>query len=322
MPSSPGARGLIDRLYGGVVPSDEFARAVLMHRAAPPAWPGQCLESWRVEVGAPPRVAWALLVLRPAAPAPSVPVVLTGDACWGQPDDLTRRWFADAGIALAWFNRVELAHDAPDAARAGPLFDHHPHGRFGALSAWAWGLSRSVDVLRQVPGIDAARIAVVGHSRGGKAALLAGACDERIALTVAHNSGAGGAASSVVLGEGAETLADLARAFPHWLGRDAAPQIAAGALQGLDQHLLLARIAPRRLLLIQARGDAWANPEGLRVAARRAAAAWRRAGAAGGLRVVWRDGGHAMGPADWAAVLGAARDLAASGLAQAAGRWS
>jgi dienelactone hydrolase len=253
-------------------------------------------------VGAPAWVTWTLQVLRPSKPTPAVPVVLTGDACWGHPDDAVRRLFADSGVALAWFNRTELAHDAPDAARAGPVFDRYPQARFGAIAAWAWGLGRSVDVLRQIPGIDAACVSVVGHSRGGKAALLAGAADSRIWMTAAHNSGTGGAASSVVTGAGAETLADLARTFPHWLGRDAAQLMATGSLQGLDQHLLLARIAPRRLLLIQARDDAWANPEGLRAAARRAAAAWRSTGAAGGLRVVWRDGGHAMGLADWRVV--------------------
>ncbi len=299
-----GADLLIERLYGGLVPAPTPARTRLLHRHRPQAWQGWLLESWRVEAGTPAWAGWALQLLRPEAGAPA-PVLLTGDACWGHPDDAVKARAVAAGVALAWFNRVELAHDAPDGARAGPVFDQHPGARFGALSAWAWGCSRSVDALLQAPGIDPARIAIVGHSRGGKAALLAGATDARIALTVAHNSGAGGAASSRVLGPGAESLEALAAGFPHWLAADAAQALQAGALEGLDQHLLLACIAPRRLLLIQGEGDAWANPEGVRASARRARARWRRAGAPGAFRLHERPGGHAMGASDWDAVLAA-----------------
>lgn len=249
-------------------------------------------------------------MLRPLVGPPS-PVLLTGDACWGHPDDAVKARAAAAGVALAWFNRVDLAHDAPDGKRAGPLFERDPGARFGALAAWAWACSRSLDALLQIPGIDPARLGFVGHSRGGKAALLAGATDARIALTVAHNSGAGGAASSRVQGPGAESLQALTDAFPHWLATDVAPTLQASALEGLDQHLLLARIAPRRLLLIQARDDAWANPEGVRAVAQRARAAWRRAGAAGGLALKWRDGGHPMGAQDWALAIEAVRALPA-----------
>jgi hypothetical protein len=300
-----GADRLIDRLYGGLVPGREPARASLLHRQRPPSRNGWVLETWRVEVGAPVWVGWALQLLRPES-GPPAPVLLTGDACWGHPDDTVKAGAVAAGVALAWFNRVELAHDAPDGARAGPVFERHPGARFGALSVWAWGCSRSVDTLLQAPGIDPARVAVVGHSRGGKAALLAGATDARIALTVAHNSGAGGAAASHRLGPGAESLAALAAGFPHWLATDIGQSLQTGALDSLDQHLLLAGIAPRRLLLIQARGDAWANPEGVSVVAQRARAAWRRAWAAEGFALRWRDGGHPMGLDDWAAAIDAA----------------
>jgi hypothetical protein len=300
-----GADLLIERLYGGLVPANEPARPLLLHRQRPPTRSGWVLETWRVETGSPPWAAWTLQVLRPEA-GPPAPVLLSGDACWGHPDDAVKARAVAAGVALAWFNRVELAHDAPDGARAGVVLGRHPGARFGALSAWAWGCSRSVDALLQTPGIDPARVAVVGHSRGGKAALLAGATDARIALTVAHNSGAGGAASSRMRSPGAESLAALAAGFPHWLATDIAQTLQAGALDALDQHLLLARIAPRRLLLIQARGDAWANPEGVRAVAQRARAAWRRAGATDAFALIWRDGGHPMGLDDWAAAIEAA----------------
>jgi dienelactone hydrolase len=307
-PSRHGADVLIERLYGGLVPAPAPARARLLHRHRPQTWPGWLLESWRVEAGTPAWAGWTLQLLRPEAGA-AAPVLLSGDACWGHPDDAVKALAVAAGVALAGFNRVELAHDAPDATRAGPVFERHPGARFGALSAWAWAFSRSVDALLGAPGVDPGRIAVVGHSRGGKAALLAGATDTRIALTVAHNSGAGGAASSRVRGPGAESLGALAAGFPHWLATDVAQALQAGVLEGLDQHLLLGRIAPRRLLLIQARGDAWANPEGVRAVAQHARATWRRTGAAGGFALRWREGGHPMGSQDWALAIEAARAL-------------
>ena len=280
------------------MPSGAPARSRLIHQHRPSGCPGSLLESWRVEVGTPAWAAWTLKVLRPQA-GPPAPVLLTGDACWGHPDDAVKAHAAACGVALAWFNRVELAHDAPCSARAGPVHEHHPGARFGALSVWAWGCSRAVDVLLQTPGIDAAQVGVIGHSRGGKAALLAGATDTRIALTVAHNSGAGGAASSKVLGPGSESLQALAAGFPHWLAIDAAQSVRPDAPDMPDQHLLLARIAPRRLLLIQGRDDAWANPEGVRAMAQRARAAWRRAGTAQGFVLRLRAGGHPMGLDDW-----------------------
>lgn len=298
------AERLIDRLYGGLVPVGAAARAHLWHRSRPVACEGSVLENWRVKVGDPPWVAWTIQLLRPDGGA-LAPVLLTGDACWGPPEDGVKARCAAAGVALAWFNRVELAADPPDGSRWGPVFERFSGARFGALSAWAWGYGRAVDALRQVPGLDGTRIGIVGHSRGGKAALLAAATDPRIALTVAHNSGAAGAASSHRLGPGAESLQALATAFPHWLATDFMATLHAGGLEGLDQDALLSCMAPRRLCLIQARGDAWANPEGVQWVVQRAEQAWRRTRAYDDLELAWREGGHPMGLKDWDVALGA-----------------
>lgn len=316
---------LVEILYGGL-PPDPGPGALqvnLLHESLPPQWPGARLQTWRWALADAPGLGCAVQVLLPAGAGP-VPVLLWGDACWAYLGDDARQEALAGGLALAWFNRTELAFDAPQGQRAGPLFERFPKARFGALAAWAWSLSRALDLLRQVPGLDARRVGVVGHSRGGKAALLAGACDERFALVAAHNSGAAGAGSSWDSGPGSEGLEDLAQAFPHWLAAEGQAGRAELATRRLDQDLLLAAVAPRHLLVLQADGDAWADPEGTRKMVTRAARAWSPGPAPSravlgsnapsglmmpGVRLVRRAGGHPMGLADWQQVFGAMQAL-------------
>ncbi|MGA1286928.1 MAG: hypothetical protein ACO305_05260 [Rubrivivax sp.] len=314
-PLSAQAQALIDAVHGGTVgdaaglrDADGWALdAVCLHDWRPARWPGVALQSWRVSVGAPAWATWTLQVLHPPGPGPRA-VLVSGDACWLPPPDKVMTASVDAGIALAWFNRTELAADADDAARTGPVFDRFPQARFGALSVWAWGLQRSVDVLCRMEGIDARRVGVVGHSRGGKAALLAGATDARIWLTAANNSGTAGASSSFRLGRGSETPLALAQRFPHWLAPDALASLGAGQVWPADQDVLLASIAPRGLLLTQSSDDRWANPQGLRHVVARARKAWPRR-SRDAVRVAWRQGPHAFQAEDWAAVLSMAAAL-------------
>lgn len=292
----------VDTLYGGLVPAQDKASARLLHRVQVGHLQNAWLDTWRLEVGKPVWASWALTLLRPDCAYP-VPVLASGDACWNHITDAVKQRFAGAGVALAWFNRVELASDSPDCTREGPVFARFPDQRFGALSVWAWAYSRVVDALLQMPAVDPAHIGIAGHSRGGKAALLAGATDPRIWLTAANNSGAGGSASSVVHGPGSETLADLAQKFPHWLASDIHTALANHPRDALDQDLLLSGIAPRKLLVTQARGDLWANPLGTEHVAGKVAAHYTQVGAPGAFQLVGREGNHPMVMDDWVAVL-------------------
>ena len=141
------------------------------------------------------------------------------------------------------------------------------------IMAWSWGYSRMLDyLLLAVPEIDGKRVAVVGHSRNGKTALVAAAFDERIALAIPSQAGCGGSAPDRVAPElsapqangrpAVETVAVINRSFPHWFSGTFKEFGDAPARLPFDQHELIALCAPRPVLLSNATEDKWANPPG------------------------------------------------------------
>lgn len=177
-----------------------------------------------------------------------------------------RQWpiqtILERGYALAGFYPGELFPDRADSTFL-PAEERASDGTtVKALAAWAWAAQRALDVLRELPRIDSDSVGVFGHSRRGKTALLAAAYDERFALAIPHQAGCGGTAPSRTRNPEAETLTAINDRFPHWFcGRfktfnDRPPELP------VDQHELVALLAPRPVLLTAADDNQWADPTG------------------------------------------------------------
>ena len=182
------------------------------------------------------------------------------DAGWGVEQAI------DRGYAVASFYHGDVAPDTPDFTVG--VFPHYlkpgqtkPGAQdWGAIAAWAWGMHRAVDYLVTDKAIDGKRIAAFGHSRNGKAVILAAAFDERIALAFPHQAGCGG--TSPNRGKVGESVKAINDRFPHWFN-DTFPLFNDNTSRlPFDQHALIALVAPRPVLLTNAVDDTWANPAG------------------------------------------------------------
>ena len=132
--------------------------------------------------------------------------------------------------------------------------------RWGSIAAWAWGYSRMVDILEQDPRFRKDAWVTYGHSRYGKAALVAAAFDDRIGGVIAHQSGTGGA--SLNKRKKGESVGEITTSYPHWFSKSYADMAGSEDEMDVDQHALLALIAPRPIFLGNARRDVWSDPNG------------------------------------------------------------
>ena len=169
------------------------------------------------------------------------------------------------GYGIAAFHYAELAPDDAKTYRDGVMkfFDEaggSTKNTWGALAAWGWGASRAMDYFETDPRVDKAHVAVIGHSRGGKAALWAGAEDQRFAMVISNDSGEGGAALS--RRNFGETIERINTSFPYWFTATYKTFNGRAAELPVDQHMLLALVAPRALYVASADEDLWADPRG------------------------------------------------------------
>ncbi|GJL91152.1 MAG: acetylxylan esterase [Hyphococcus sp.] len=189
----------------------------------------------------------------------------------------------DAGYAIATIFPSEFVPDSRERGLAELARLSPGHGddetRWGAVAAWAWAYSRMIDVLEEDAQIDQDAIITWGHSRYGKSALLAAAFDERIDGVIAHQSGTGGA--SLNRRKKGESVKAITNTYPHWFSRRYAGYGEHEGDMEIDQHHLLALIAPRPILLGNARRDVWSDPNGAFRAAIGADPAYQLAGSQG-----------------------------------------
>jgi hypothetical protein len=340
-----------EHLYGPSPPNAAPTRLLSRDAVAYPRLSDAVVEQWSVGVGDADRpLHFNMVVLLPRDAAGPVPIIVMENFCgnrvampdapdqiaapltplfpacnwdWAQP--LVESIFGDRingpdfesvlarGYGLAFFYAGDVVGDEPESAAAGmaQLYGDRA-SEAGAIAVWAWLYSEAYNVLAADARVDAARVAVWGHSRNAKAALLAAAMDPRIAAVIAHQSGRGGAALN--RSTRGEQIDQMMEEYPYWF-----PQAFAAAPEAepmFDQHDLIALIAPRPVLLGNGARDAWADPLGAWAAAEAATPVYALYGVEGldqtDMRTpnpdarIWyytRAGLHGVTSGDWAVFL-------------------
>ncbi len=191
-------------------------------------------------------------------------------------DTLSEFWPAemliDSGYAIAAFHVSDAAPDDKPSYMNGvlQLYPEQINADNGmkAIGAWAWAASRVMDYFETDKNIDAKKVFVVGHSRGGKAALWTGAEDQRFAMVFANCSGNTGAA--LARRRFGETVTRINTSFPHWFCNNYKKYNDNEAALPVDQHMLIALIAPRPVYTTNASKDLWADPKGSYLSAKNA----------------------------------------------------
>ncbi len=221
-------------------------------------------------------------------------------------EEIVRRGYA----AISFFYG-DVAPDRSSGNTEGvfPCFEdmkiqYRPKDNWGTLSAWAWGASRVMDWIETEPLLDAAHVAVVGHSRGGKASLWTGVTDTRFAMACVNGSGCAGAKLNAMDLPQSEHIVDIVRTFSYWFAPNYIRYVNRDDALPFDQHQLLALMAPRLLCVGSGSTDHWAGPAGERESCVLASPAWEaqgKKGLADGGSVSYHkhEGGHGLRADDW-----------------------
>ena len=286
---------LLHYQYGRVPPRPDRVTArvdrVREHRS------GLGTEEWiTLVIGSEEQLEMRILVYVPKTRGPH-PVIIEEKGSLGR--SRAAPLFLRKNYLFIEYARGDLAPDK--RGHVGPAQKAYPGFDWAMLAVWAWGGMRVVDYLEDRIDVDHDRIAITGHSRGGKAALLAGALDKRIDLVAPCQSGAGGAGSARVLGPGAESIGMNDK--PNWYH----PRILLFAEQEahlpFDQHFLKALVAPRALLCLESSDDLFANPVGTHATSEAAMPVFRLHGCSHRNGLTFRRGGHSYSNEDWQTLL-------------------
>lgn len=299
---------LSDYEYGHMPPPAEFRvvksrdREVLKDKDKPKDRPKAILRKVVLGFGEKNRVKVNAALFIPRGKGP-FPVLLSISPVNEKKLEDVAQLVTERGYILAGYQHHDFDQDNDD--RSDGMHPLYPDYDWATLSVWAWGASRMVDYLITLPEVDEAHIAITGHSRCGKTALLAATLDERIALAAPHASGCGGSGCFRIMGKNSETLALITdkKRFHYWFVPKLAEFKGKEDRLPFDQHFLKALIAPRPLLSQDALDDLWANPMGTQYTSQAVQPVYDFLGVPDNNSNYWRYGTHPMTYGDWEALI-------------------
>ena len=287
--------------YGEIPPKPEFLEILPLFPLRQKAGFG----TYQIRTGTRENpIIFNLRIFKPEGEGP-FPTVLCGDLGFRYVYDVDyRNAFTDNGILLAEFDRTELAPD-PDKGDPAPfwqgqIFRAYPGQEFYATAVWAWGFLRACDALEKIGLTDFSCLAYMGHSRGAKAAMLAGVLDQRATVVNPNSTCAGGCSCyrlniKAINAEGKERPSEtitITEKFPTWFSPELKKYIGRETELPFDSHFLKALIAPRVLLDTEAADDIWGNPVGSWQTTMGAREVYKFLGAEQNLYWHFREGGH------------------------------
>ena len=184
-------------------------------------------------------------------------------------------------VLSLYYNDVTMDDGDFLSGVAGALYPNGQRGEYdaGKIAVWAWAIHRVMDYAQTHPRLDLHHGCVCGHSRLGKTALFAAATDSRFAMAYSNDSGCSGAA--VTRGKAGERIADITSRFPYWFCPHYAQYAGRENETPFEQHMLIACIAPRPVLVGSASEDEWADPVSEFLACAAASPAWEAYGLPG-----------------------------------------
>jgi hypothetical protein len=185
---------------------------------------------------------------------------------------------ADRGWAVANFYYQDVTSDSANVDGLLALLDDKDVGK---ITLWAWGAMRILDYLYTRDDIDLENIAVAGHSRLGKTALLCAAYDTRFRFCHSNCSGTCGAALFSEIEGGAQSIENIVTDLPYWFNDRFTVYKGMEQEMPFDQDMLISLIAPRYVSISSAEKDAWANPKGERMCGVKASYVWEALGERG-----------------------------------------